>query len=46
VPTAALVLVLFAALAHAAWNVLAKTASGGAAFVWLFSAMAVVIWLP
>jgi len=46
VPTAALVLVLFAALAHAAWNVLAKTASGGATFVWLFSAMAVVIWLP
>ena len=45
-PTAALVLVLFAALAHAAWNVLAKTASGGATFVWLFSAMAVVIWLP
>jgi drug/metabolite transporter (DMT)-like permease len=45
-PTAALVLVLFAALAHAAWNVLAKTASGGATFVWLFSATAVVIWLP
>ena len=45
-PTAALVLVLFAALAHAAWNVLAKTASGGATFVWLFSAAAVAIWLP
>jgi drug/metabolite transporter (DMT)-like permease len=46
VSTAALVLVLVAALAHAAWNVLAKTASGGAAFVWLFSAAAVVIWVP
>jgi drug/metabolite transporter (DMT)-like permease len=46
VPTVALVLVLIAALAHAAWNVLAKTASGGASFVWLFSAAAVVIWLP
>jgi len=46
VPTAALVLVVFAALAHAAWNVLAKTASGGATFVWLFSATAVAIWLP
>ena len=45
-PTAALVLVVFAALAHAAWNVLAKTASGGATFVWLFSATAVAIWLP
>jgi drug/metabolite transporter (DMT)-like permease len=46
VPTFALALVLVAALAHAAWNVLAKTASGGATFVWLFSAAAVVIWLP
>jgi drug/metabolite transporter (DMT)-like permease len=46
VPTTALALVLIAALAHAAWNVLAKTASGGATFVWLFSAAAVVIWLP
>jgi drug/metabolite transporter (DMT)-like permease len=46
VPTYALALVLVAALAHAAWNVLAKTATGGAAFVWLFSAVAVVIWAP
>jgi drug/metabolite transporter (DMT)-like permease len=46
VSTAALALVLVAALAHAAWNVLAKTASGGATFVWLFSAAAVAIWLP
>ena len=45
-PTVALALVLVAALAHAAWNVLAKTASGGATFVWLFSTAAVVIWLP
>jgi drug/metabolite transporter (DMT)-like permease len=46
VPTVALVLVLIAALAHAGWNVLAKTAGGGATFVWLFSAVAVVLWLP
>ena len=45
-PTFALALVIVAALAHAAWNVLAKTASGGATFVWLFSAAAIVIWLP
>ena len=44
--TAALALVLVAALAHAAWNVLAKTASGGATFVWLFSATSVAIWIP
>jgi drug/metabolite transporter (DMT)-like permease len=46
VPTYALALVLVAALAHAAWNVLAKTAAGGAAFVWLFSAAAVLLWAP
>jgi drug/metabolite transporter (DMT)-like permease len=46
VPTFALALVVVAALAHAAWNVLAKTASGGATFVWLFSALAAVLWLP
>jgi drug/metabolite transporter (DMT)-like permease len=46
VPTAALVLVLLAAGAHAAWNVLAKTASGGATFVWLFTVGAVVVYLP
>jgi drug/metabolite transporter (DMT)-like permease len=46
VSTAALALVVLAALAHAAWNVLAKTAGGGATFVWLFSALAAAIWLP
>jgi drug/metabolite transporter (DMT)-like permease len=46
VPNAALVLVLLAAGAHAGWNVLAKTASGGATFVWLFTVAAVVIYLP
>jgi drug/metabolite transporter (DMT)-like permease len=46
VSTVALVLVLLAALAHAGWNVLAKTASGGATFVWLFSTAAAAIWLP
>ena len=45
-PTYALALVVVAALAHAGWNVLAKTAAGGAAFVWLFSAAAAVLWAP
>jgi drug/metabolite transporter (DMT)-like permease len=40
------VLVLLAAGAHAAWNLLAKTASGGAAFVWLGAITGTVIWLP
>jgi drug/metabolite transporter (DMT)-like permease len=46
VPTYVLALVVVAALAHAAWNILAKTAAGGAAFVWLFSATAAVLWAP
>jgi drug/metabolite transporter (DMT)-like permease len=46
VSTAVLALVILAAVAHAGWNVLAKTASGGATFVWLFSTAAVAIWLP
>jgi len=46
VPTYALALVVVAALAHAGWNVLAKTATGGATFVWLFSAAAAVVWAP
>ena len=45
-PTIALVLVLLAAGAHAGWNVLAKTAAGGATFVWLFTVAAVVVWAP
>jgi drug/metabolite transporter (DMT)-like permease len=48
VPAAALALVLLAAGAHAAWNLLAKTApGGGAAFVWLASVFgAGVLTLP
>jgi len=46
VPASALVLVLLAAGAHAGWNVLAKTASGGAAFVWLCAIAGTVIYLP
>ena len=37
---------LLAAGAHAGWNLLAKTASGGAAFVWLGVLSGVVIWTP
>jgi drug/metabolite transporter (DMT)-like permease len=42
----ALALVLVAAAAHAGWNLLAKQASGGAAFVWLYTLAAVVLWAP
>ncbi|HEX2102753.1 MAG TPA: DMT family transporter [Solirubrobacteraceae bacterium] len=45
-PASALVLVLMAAGAHAAWNVLAKTADGGATFVWLFTVAAAVLYVP
>ncbi len=42
----ALVLVLAAAVMHATWNLLAKRAGGGAAFVWLFGALSSVIYAP
>jgi drug/metabolite transporter (DMT)-like permease len=38
--------VLLAASAHAGWNLLAKTATGGAAFVWLGVLSGLVIWAP
>jgi drug/metabolite transporter (DMT)-like permease len=42
----ALVLVLASALFHATWNLLAKRAGGGAAFVWLADLLALVVFLP
>ena len=42
----ALALVLAAAVCHAVWNLLAKRAGGGAAFVWLFEALALVLYAP
>ncbi len=42
----ALLLVLTAALLHALWNLLAKRASGGIPFTWLFSLLTVVLWAP
>lgn len=42
----ALGLILIAAIAHATWNLLAKKACGGTAFIWLFTGMAVAIWAP
>jgi len=44
--TIALVLVLSAAVAHAGWNLLAKTATGGAVFVWLVAATSAVLLTP
>jgi drug/metabolite transporter (DMT)-like permease len=43
---AALALALAAAGAHAAWNVLAKRAGGGVAFVFAYGAAGVVLWAP
>jgi drug/metabolite transporter (DMT)-like permease len=42
----AIVLVLAAAVAHARWNLLAKRAGGGVAFVWAYGAAGVVLWAP
>lgn len=46
VPTLALLQVLVAAFFHAGWNLLAKTAGGGAAFVWLCTAAGTVVYAP
>lgn len=42
----ALLLLLAAAFFHAFWNYIAKKACGGAVFVWLFNAVAAVIYIP
>ncbi len=44
--TLALSLVLTSAILHATWNLFAKRAGGGAAFVWLFNALSAVIYAP
>jgi drug/metabolite transporter (DMT)-like permease len=42
----ALGLILSAACIHASWNLLAKRAGGGAAFVWAAAVAGSLIWLP
>ena len=44
--TAALGLILSAALLHAAWNLLAKRAGGGAVLVWLYGTVSTVLLTP
>ena len=41
-----LALVVAAAFAHAAWNLLSKPAVGGAAFVWLSAVAGTLLYLP
>ena len=45
-PLIALCAVLLAALMHASWNLAAKRAADCKHFVWIYSVIAVVIWLP
>lgn len=42
----ALALVLSSALFHATWNLLAKRAAGGVAFVWLFASLTALLYAP
>lgn len=42
----ALALVLFGALCHATWNVVAKKSGGGLPFVWLFGMVSVIAAMP
>jgi drug/metabolite transporter (DMT)-like permease len=46
VTSLALALILVAAVAHALWNLLAKTAAGGAVFVWLAAMVSVSLYAP
>jgi len=45
-PTFALLLVLLAAMTHATWNLAAKRAASSKHFVWMYSALSVVIYFP
>ncbi len=42
----ALLLVIIAAFCHAAWNLLAKKACGGTAFIWIFASLSAIIYFP
>jgi drug/metabolite transporter (DMT)-like permease len=42
----ALTLVLLSAITHATWNLIAKRASGGPMFNWLFDSLSVLVCLP
>jgi drug/metabolite transporter (DMT)-like permease len=42
----ALALILFSALLHASWNLVLKKAGGGPEFSWLFSTIALVLFVP
>ncbi|HTC52317.1 MAG TPA: DMT family transporter [Steroidobacteraceae bacterium] len=44
-PLAALLAVLLAALTHASWNLVAKSAARSAHFVWLYSTASLVMWM-
>lgn len=45
-PALALAAVLLAALTHATWNLAAKRAAGARHFVWMYSALSVLLYLP
>jgi drug/metabolite transporter (DMT)-like permease len=45
-PLLAVVAVLLAALTHATWNLAAKRAAGARHFVWLYSALSVLLYTP
>ena len=45
-PALALAAVLLAALTHATWNLAAKRAAGSRHFIWMYSALSVLLYLP
>lgn len=45
-PVLAFAAILLAALTHATWNLAAKRAAGASHFVWMYSALSVLLYLP
>jgi drug/metabolite transporter (DMT)-like permease len=45
-PVVAFIAVLLAAATHATWNLAAKRAAGATHFVWMYSALAVILYTP
>ena len=42
----ALSLIIVAAFCHAGWNLLAKKACGGTAFIWIFASLSAILYFP
>ena len=42
----AMIFILISAIIYASWNYLSKKANGGISFIWLFTLIASIVYLP